>query len=96
MYLFPIIGIVIGIIYIPIAIFSFYLFNHLISGFIITIFLIIITGLHHTDALADFADGIMVKGNKEKKYKVIHDPFIGSAGVVAIIILFYRNDNNNF
>jgi adenosylcobinamide-GDP ribazoletransferase len=30
----------------------------------------------------------MAKGNKEKKYKVIHDPFIGSAGVVAIITYF--------
>lgn len=88
MFLFPIIGIVIGIIYIPIVIFSSYLFNHLISGFIITSFITILTGLHHTDALADFADGIMVKGNKEKKYKVIHDPFIGSAGVVAIITYF--------
>jgi len=84
MFLFPIIGIVIGIIYIPIVIFSSYLFNHLISGFIITSFITILTGLHHTDALADFADGIMVKGNLEKKYKVIHDPLIGSAGVVAV------------
>ena len=88
MYLFPLIGLVIGILSIPIVVLSFYYFNHLIAGFIITSFLIIITGLHHTDALADFADGIMVKGNKEKKYKVIHDPFIGSAGVVAVISYF--------
>ncbi len=88
MYLFPIVGLVIGILSIPIAIFSFYFFEHLVSGFIITIFLIIITGLHHTDALADFADGMMVKGNKEKKYKVIHDPFIGAAGIVAIMAYF--------
>lgn len=48
----------------------------------------ILTGIHHTDALADFADGIMVKGNKEKKYQVMHDPRIGSAGTVAIIGYF--------
>ncbi len=88
MYLFPIIGLVIGVLTIPIAIISFYFFNHLISGFIITNFFLIITGLHHTDALADFADGIMVKGNKERKYKVIHDPAIGAAGVLAIISYF--------
>jgi adenosylcobinamide-GDP ribazoletransferase len=88
MYLFPIIGLAIGILTIPIAIISFYFFNHLISGFIITNFLLIITGLHHTDALADFADGIMVKGNKERKYKVIHDPAIGAAGVLAITSYF--------
>ncbi len=88
MYLFPIIGLIIGITSIPITILSFLFFNHLISGFIITIFLIIITGIHHTDALADFADGIMVKGSKEKKYKVIHDPAIGAAGVLAMISYF--------
>ncbi len=88
MYLFPIIGLAIGILTIPIAIISFYFFKHLISAFIITNFLLIITGLHHTDALADFADGIMVKGNKEKKYKVIHDPAIGAAGVLAITSYF--------
>ena len=84
MYLFPLIGLVIGVIAIPITIISFYFLNHFISGLLITIFLVAITGVHHTDALADFADGIMVKGNIEKKYKVIHDPMIGSAGVVAV------------
>ena len=88
MYLFPAIGAIIGITYIPIAIISLYFFDHLISGFIITSFIIILTGVHHTDALADFADGIMVKGSIEKKYKVIHDPAVGSAGAVAIIIYF--------
>ena len=88
MHLFPIIGLIIGVLNIPIVIISFYFFNNLISGFLITSFLIIITGIHHTDALADFSDGLMVKGNKEKKYKVIHDPMIGSAGTVAIISYF--------
>jgi adenosylcobinamide-GDP ribazoletransferase len=88
MHLFPIIGLIIGVMSIPIVITSFYFFNNLITGFLITSFLIIITGVHHTDALADFSDGLMVKGNKEKKYKVIHDPLIGSAGTVAIISYF--------
>ncbi len=88
MHLFPIIGLIIGVLSVPIVIISFYFFNNLISGFLITSFLIIITGIHHTDALADFSDGLMVKGNKEKKYKVIHDPMIGSAGTVAIASYF--------
>ena len=85
MYLFPLIGLVIGVSSIPISIASFHFLNHLVSGFLITGYLIIITGMHHTDALADFADGLMVKGNKEKKYRAIHDPMTGSAGTVAII-----------
>ena len=84
MFLFPFIGLLIGLLTIPVVVISFYLFNQFASAFIVTIFLILLTGIHHTDALADFADGIMVRGNKEKKYKVMHDPRIGSAGTVAI------------
>ena len=84
MFLFPFIGLLIGLLTIPVVLISFYLFNQFVSAFIVTIFLIVLTGIHHTDALADFADGIMVRGNKEKKYKVMHDPRIGAAGTIAI------------
>jgi adenosylcobinamide-GDP ribazoletransferase len=84
MFLFPFIGLLIGLLTIPVVLISFYLFNQFVSAFIVTLFLIVLTGIHHTDALADFADGIMVRGNKEKKYNVMHDPRIGSAGTVAI------------
>lgn len=84
MFLFPIIGLLIGFLTLPVVLTTTYFFNQYIAAFIITIFLIVLTGIHHTDALADFVDGIMVKGNKEKKYQVIHDPRIGSAGAVAI------------
>ena len=84
MFLFPFIGLLIGLLTIPVVLISFYLFNQFVSAFIVTIFLIVLTGIHHTDALADFADGIMVRGNKDKKYNVMHDPRIGSAGTVAI------------
>ena len=84
MFLFPFVGLLIGLLTIPVVLISFYLFNQFVSAFIVTIFLIVLTGVHHTDALADFADGIMVRGNKDKKYNVMHDPRIGSAGTVAI------------
>jgi adenosylcobinamide-GDP ribazoletransferase len=84
MFLFPFIGLLIGLLTIPVVLISFYFFNQFVSAFIIIIFLIILTGIHHTDALADFADGIMVRGNKDKKYNVMHDPRIGAAGAVAV------------
>ncbi|MDQ3084495.1 MAG: adenosylcobinamide-GDP ribazoletransferase [Thermoproteota archaeon] len=84
MFLFPFIGLLIGLLTLPVVLISFYFFNQFVSAFIVTIFLIVLTGIHHTDALADFADGIMVRGNKDKKYKVMHDPRIGSAGTVAV------------
>ncbi|MDF0680374.1 MAG: adenosylcobinamide-GDP ribazoletransferase [Candidatus Nitrosocosmicus sp.] len=84
MFLFPFMGLLIGLLTIPVILISLYLFNQFVSAFIVTIFIIVLTGIHHTDALADFADGIMVRGNKEKKYNVMHDPRIGAAGTVAI------------
>jgi adenosylcobinamide-GDP ribazoletransferase len=84
MFLFPFIGLLIGLLTIPVVLLSFYFFNQFVASLIVAIFLILLTGIHHTDALADFADGIMVRGNKDKKYKVMHDPGIGAAGTVAI------------
>jgi adenosylcobinamide-GDP ribazoletransferase len=50
--------------------------------------LVIVTGVHHTDALADFADGLMAKGGKEVKRKAMMDPAVGSAGVAALVMYF--------
>jgi len=58
----------------------------LIVGLVLTGALVIITGIHHTDALCDFADGMMAKGTKEKKLKAMRDPAVGSAGVVTVVL----------
>lgn len=86
MYLFPIAGAVIGLI-VGAAGFGLSLFlEPLIVGLLLTGSIVIITGIHHTDALCDFADGIMVKGTKEKKLKAMRDPAVGSAGVITIVL----------
>jgi adenosylcobinamide-GDP ribazoletransferase len=86
MYLFPIAGALIGLI-IGASGYGLSLFlQPLITGLILTGALAIITGLHHTDALCDFADGIMAKGTKEKKLQAMRDPAVGSAGVMTIVL----------
>lgn len=85
MYLFPVAGLIIGSI---IGLLSFLPMNEMILASIIVLGLLIITGAHHIDGLADFADALMVKGSKEVKKRVIHDPATGSAGVSAIVIYF--------
>ena len=86
MYLFPIAGAVIGLI-IGAAGYGLSLFiQPLITGLILTGALAIITGIHHTDALCDFADGMMAKGTKEKKLKAMRDPAVGSAGVMTVVL----------
>ncbi len=86
MYLFPIAGALIGLI-IGAAGYGLSLFlQPLITGLILTGALALITGIHHTDALCDFADGIMAKGTKEKKLKAMRDPAVGSAGVMTVVL----------
>lgn len=88
MYLFPVAGLVIGAIVGAMA-FGISPFLHpLLVGLLVTGALVIMTGVHHTDALADFADGLMAKGGKEVKRKAMLDPAVGSAGVAALVMYF--------
>ena len=87
MYLFPIVGIIIGILVGGHLVLGYlFLLDPIIVSFLVVISIVIITGIHHADGLADFADGLMVKGSKAKKLNAMKDLSTGSAGVVAIVL----------
>ena len=86
MYLFPVAGLVIGAIIGAMALAISNFLHPLLIGFLVTGALMIITGVHHTDALADLADGLMAKGGKEAKHKAMLDPAVGSAGVAVLVM----------
>lgn len=87
MYLFPIVGITIGLLVGGFAYgLSFVGLEPLIVGLLVMASIAIITGIHHTDGLGDFADGLMAKGSKEKKLGAMKDLSTGSAGVVTIVL----------
>jgi len=85
MYLFPVIGIAIGLLIGAVGWGLSFFLEPLVVGLLVTTSLVLITGIHHTDGLSDFADGLMVIGSKEKKLEVMRDPKVGSAGIVAIV-----------
>ena len=86
MYFFPLVGIVIGLIVGSIG-FGLSLFlDPLIVSLLVVASVTIVTGIHHTDGLADFADGLMVKGTREKKLAAMKDLSTGSAGITAIVL----------
>ena len=86
MFLFPIVGIVIGLIVGSLGYgLSLYL-EPLVVSLVVVASLAVITGIHHTDGLADFADGLMTKGTKEKKRKAMKDLSVGSAGIFSIVM----------
>ena len=88
MHLFPLAGIIIGAIIGAMAFGISPYLHPLIIGLLVAGAFVIITGVHHTDALADFADGLMAKGDKESKRKAMSDPAVGSAGVAALAMYF--------
>jgi adenosylcobinamide-GDP ribazoletransferase len=86
MYLFPLVGIIIGLVIGTLGFgLSLYL-EPLVVSLIVVTSLAVITGIHHTDGLADFADGLMTKGTKEKKRKAMKDLSVGSAGIFSIVL----------
>jgi adenosylcobinamide-GDP ribazoletransferase len=88
MYLFPLAGAAIGVIVGGMAYGTSLFLPPLLVGLLVAGVLVIITGVHHTDALADFADGLMAKGGKEVKRKAMMDPAVGSAGIAALVMYF--------
>ena len=86
MYVFPIVGIAIGLL---VGSFGFglsFILEPLLVSLLVVASIAIVTGIHHADGLADFADGLMVKGSKDRKLKAMKDLSTGSAGIVAIVL----------
>ena len=86
MYVFPIVGIAIGLL---VGSFGFglsFILDPLLVSLLVVASIAIVTGIHHADGLADFADGLMVKGSKARKLEAMKDLSTGSAGIVAIVL----------
>ena len=86
MYLFPIVGIAIGLLVGSLGFGLSFFLDPLIVSLLVVASLALVTGIHHTDGLADFADGLMAKGTKEKKLGAMKDLSTGSAGIVSIVL----------
>jgi len=46
-----------------------------------------LTGALHLDGLADAADGLLGRGDIERRLEVMHDPRLGTFGVVALVVV---------
>ncbi len=86
MFVFPLVGIAIGLAAGSLGFGLSFFLEPLLASLLVVASVAIVTGIHHADGLADFADGLMVKGSKEKKLKAMKDLSTGSAGIVAIVL----------
>lgn len=82
-HMFPLAGILIGLLVGGMGLGVWPFFDPLLVGLFVTAALLLVTGMHHTDGLADFADGMMAKGSPEAKLGAMRDAATGSAGVAV-------------
>ena len=88
MFLFPLIGALIGLIAGLFGWITLYFLPTLVVGALVLGLLLLITGLHHTDGLLDFGDGIMAHGSAERKIQIMHDQLTGAGGLSLGILTF--------
>jgi len=84
--LFPLVGAFIGSLAGAFAWLLFQIVPDLIVGTLTLGSLLLITGLHHTDGLLDFGDGVMYQGPPEKKIEIMHDQNTGAGGLTMGLI----------
>ncbi len=86
MYLFPLIGVLVGFLAGLFAFPLLLIFQGIVAGVLTLGFLLLLTGLHHTDGLLDFGDGLMCQGPPEKKIEVMHDQRTGTGGLALGLV----------
>ena len=88
MFLLPLIGAFIGLLAGVFAWVTSQFLPSLVVGALALGFLLLITGLHHTDGLLDFGDGVMAQGSAERKIEIMHDQLTGAGGLTLGIMTF--------
>ena len=88
MFLFPLIGAFIGLLAGLFGWVTSQFLPSLVVGALVLGVLLLITGLHHTDGLLDFGDGVMAHGSPERKIEIMHDQLTGAGGLSLGIITF--------
>jgi adenosylcobinamide-GDP ribazoletransferase len=88
MFLFPLIGAFIGLLAGLFGWVTLQFLPGLVVGALVLGFLLLITGLHHTDGLLDFGDAVMAHGSPERKIEIMHDHLTGAGGLSLGIITF--------
>jgi adenosylcobinamide-GDP ribazoletransferase len=90
MWAFPLIGAFIGLLAGVFGWVAYQFLPGIVVGALVLAVLLWMTGLHHTDGLLDFGDGVMAHGSFEHKIEVMHDQLTGagglSLGILTILI----------
>lgn len=86
MYLFPLVGAFIGLLSGLFAWLTLQILPSLVMGVLTLGIILTLTGLHHTDGLLDFGDGIMLQGSPQRKIEIMHDQQTGAGGLALGLV----------
>ncbi len=86
MHLFPAVGSLIGLLAGLCAWLLLHVLPPSIVGVLTLGFILLLTGLHHTDGLLDFGDGVMCQGSPERKIEIMHEPQTGTGGLTLGLV----------
>jgi len=86
-YVFPLVGLALGVILGGVA----YTAEQALSANLVAIVVIVaiykLCGINHIDGLADFGDGVIAHGTREKKIAAMKDVSLGTGGAVFMTII---------
>ncbi len=85
-YLFPLVGAALGLFYAVVALGLTEIAPPGIAAALILVAIYKLCGINHADGLADFGDGVMAHTTVEKKISAMKDVYIGTGGVVFVIL----------
>lgn len=85
-YLFPVVGAVVGLLLAGIGYASSAALPPILTSFVVIIFIYYLTGINHIDGLADFGDGVVAHGSREKKIAAMRDTAVGTGGMLFCIL----------
>lgn len=88
MFLFPLVGALIGLLAGAFTWVTSQFLPSLLVGALALSVLLLLTGLHHTDGLLDFGDGVMAHGSAERKVEIMHDQLTGAGGLSLGMMTF--------
>ncbi|HOV82502.1 MAG TPA: adenosylcobinamide-GDP ribazoletransferase [Methanothrix sp.] len=86
-YVFPLVGAVLGAIFGAVGYGAALLLPANLAAVLVIAAIYRLCGINHMDGLADFGDGVIAHGSREKKIAAMKDVSLGTGGAVFIAIL---------
>lgn len=87
-YLLPVVAAAVGIVAGTSAWALLYIFSPPLSAALVLALMLVITGFHHSDGLADVGDAIMARGDATRRIEVLKDSTVGTGAVMTVFVTY--------